>query len=167
MLIHFFLIFFYYFTNFFFTSDLDECAPPAAPCMHLCTNTGGSYYCQCREGFRMDGKSTCLVTGKQSWDSHLLTRHLWPFFLFPKIKPIIMKHSKTKGHKCVNWLLWWQKSPIGVKKMKDVSLDNRLAILQFNIKVSDQVAEWRVVPFTLKLSSLLWNIWRITQNPFK
>lgn len=42
-----------------------------------------------------------------------------------------------------------------MKKMKDVSLDNRLSILQFNIKVSEDVAEWGVVPFTLKLSSLL------------
>ncbi|XP_054468644.1 low-density lipoprotein receptor-related protein 2-like [Anoplopoma fimbria] len=43
--------------------DLDECAPPFAPCMHHCTNTIGSYYCHCREGFKLNGGSTCLATG--------------------------------------------------------------------------------------------------------
>ncbi|XP_040013370.1 low-density lipoprotein receptor-related protein 2-like isoform X2 [Xiphias gladius] len=43
--------------------DLDECAPPFSPCMHHCTNTIGSYYCHCREGFKLNGRSTCLATG--------------------------------------------------------------------------------------------------------
>lgn len=93
----------FYFPNMLITSDLDECAAPAAPCTHLCTNTDGSYYCLCRNGFRMDGKSTCLVTGIQTWDSHLFIAVI---LLSSKIKPII---KQTKGHKSVNWL-WWQKS---------------------------------------------------------
>ncbi|XP_031154061.1 low-density lipoprotein receptor-related protein 2-like isoform X3 [Sander lucioperca] len=43
--------------------DLDECAPPFAPCMHHCTNVVGSYYCHCREGFKLSGGYTCLATG--------------------------------------------------------------------------------------------------------
>ncbi|TKS84303.1 Low-density lipoprotein receptor-related protein 4 [Collichthys lucidus] len=43
--------------------DLDECAPPFAPCMHHCMNTIGSFYCHCRDGFKLDGGSTCVATG--------------------------------------------------------------------------------------------------------
>ncbi|XP_029301026.1 low-density lipoprotein receptor-like [Cottoperca gobio] len=43
--------------------DLDECAPPSAPCMHHCLNTVGSYYCHCREDFNMNGDSSCLAIG--------------------------------------------------------------------------------------------------------
>ncbi|KAM7369179.1 hypothetical protein PAMP_013472 [Pampus punctatissimus] len=43
--------------------DLDECALPFAPCMHHCTNTVGSYYCHCRDGFKQNGSSTCIATG--------------------------------------------------------------------------------------------------------
>lgn len=50
--------------TFCLPSDLDECAPPSAPCSHHCTNTVGSYYCHCRDGFKLDGNSTCLATGK-------------------------------------------------------------------------------------------------------
>ncbi|XP_068430281.1 low-density lipoprotein receptor-like [Clinocottus analis] len=46
--------------------DLDECAPPFSPCMHQCSNTVGSYYCHCREGFKLNGTSTCLATGNET-----------------------------------------------------------------------------------------------------
>uniref|UniRef100_A0A3Q3XLM8 EGF-like domain-containing protein n=1 Tax=Mola mola TaxID=94237 RepID=A0A3Q3XLM8_MOLML len=42
--------------------DVDECAPPSAPCMHHCTNTVGSYYCHCRDGFTLEGSTACLAT---------------------------------------------------------------------------------------------------------
>ncbi|KAM7393106.1 hypothetical protein PAMA_007971 [Pampus argenteus] len=44
--------------------DLDECALRFAPCMHHCTNTVGSYYCHCRDGFKQNGSSTCIATGE-------------------------------------------------------------------------------------------------------
>ncbi|XP_059214408.1 low-density lipoprotein receptor-related protein 2 isoform X2 [Centropristis striata] len=43
--------------------DVDECVLPSASCMHHCTNTVGSYYCHCRDGFKLSGGSTCLATG--------------------------------------------------------------------------------------------------------
>ncbi|XP_031711305.1 low-density lipoprotein receptor-related protein 2-like [Anarrhichthys ocellatus] len=43
--------------------DLDECAQPFAPCLHHCSNTVGSYYCHCREGFELNGGSVCLAPG--------------------------------------------------------------------------------------------------------
>ncbi|XP_071323032.1 low-density lipoprotein receptor-related protein 2 isoform X2 [Trachinotus anak] len=46
--------------------DLDECASPLSPCMHHCTNTIGSYYCHCREGFKLTGGSICLATGNST-----------------------------------------------------------------------------------------------------
>lgn len=46
--------------------DVDECAPPSAPCMHHCSNTAGSYYCHCSDGFRLEGKSVCVATGEDT-----------------------------------------------------------------------------------------------------
>ncbi|CAK6954678.1 low-density lipoprotein receptor-related protein 2-like isoform X6 [Scomber scombrus] len=43
--------------------DVDECAQSFAPCMHHCTNTAGSYYCHCRDDFKLNGSSTCLASG--------------------------------------------------------------------------------------------------------
>ncbi|CAL8318102.1 unnamed protein product [Lota lota] len=42
--------------------DLDECSLPFPPCTQHCTNTVGSFYCQCREGFVLD-QSACLASG--------------------------------------------------------------------------------------------------------
>ncbi|KAM8828744.1 uncharacterized protein AB9W97_004546 [Spinachia spinachia] len=46
--------------------DLDECAQPFDPCMHYCSNTVGSYYCHCREGFTLNGSSICLSQGNST-----------------------------------------------------------------------------------------------------
>ncbi|KAM9793487.1 uncharacterized protein ACBT44_017953 isoform 4-T4 [Syngnathus typhle] len=43
--------------------DVDECALPFTPCLHHCTNTVGSYFCHCREGFSQDESFGCLATG--------------------------------------------------------------------------------------------------------
>ncbi|XP_057675771.1 low-density lipoprotein receptor-related protein 2 isoform X2 [Corythoichthys intestinalis] len=43
--------------------DVDECDVPFAPCLHHCTNTDGSYFCHCREGFNQDEGFSCLATG--------------------------------------------------------------------------------------------------------
>ncbi|XP_041826726.1 low-density lipoprotein receptor-related protein 2-like isoform X3 [Melanotaenia boesemani] len=43
--------------------DVNECESPFTPCVHHCTNTIGSYYCHCKEGFKLDGRSTCLASG--------------------------------------------------------------------------------------------------------
>lgn len=45
----------------FFFADVDECQVHNGGCQHRCVNTLGSYYCECRPGFRLhtDGR-TCL-----------------------------------------------------------------------------------------------------------
>ena len=35
-------------------ADIDECLEEADLCHQMCTNTDGSYTCQCREGFRLE-----------------------------------------------------------------------------------------------------------------
>lgn len=46
-------------------ADVDECQIHNGGCQHRCVNTFGSYYCECKPGFRLhtDGR-TCI--GK-SW----------------------------------------------------------------------------------------------------
>uniref|UniRef100_A0A8C3QS40 Multiple EGF-like-domains 6 n=1 Tax=Cyanoderma ruficeps TaxID=181631 RepID=A0A8C3QS40_9PASS len=45
-----------------FFADVDECQVHNGGCQHRCVNTLGSYYCECRPGFRLhtDGR-TCLA----------------------------------------------------------------------------------------------------------
>ncbi|CAL8280063.1 unnamed protein product [Merluccius merluccius] len=42
--------------------DVDECGQPFPPCTQHCTNTVGSFYCHCRDGFLLD-QSACLASG--------------------------------------------------------------------------------------------------------
>ena len=35
-------------------ADIDECLEEADSCHHMCTNTNGSYTCQCLQGFRLE-----------------------------------------------------------------------------------------------------------------
>lgn len=49
----------------FVPADVDECALPFAPCLHHCTNTDGSYFCHCREGFNQNEGFACLATGNK------------------------------------------------------------------------------------------------------
>ena len=44
--------------------DIDECALGISGCEQQCTNTNGSYYCTCRNGFSLqnDSKSCCTFT---------------------------------------------------------------------------------------------------------
>ncbi|XP_070541063.1 oncoprotein-induced transcript 3 protein-like [Ptychodera flava] len=41
-------------------TDLDECRTGVHKCAHLCVNTKGSYYCECRDGHQLsDDNKTC------------------------------------------------------------------------------------------------------------
>ena len=45
-------------------SDVNECALNAAGCDHICINTGGSYRCECDDGFDLQSdRKTCLPPG--------------------------------------------------------------------------------------------------------
>ena len=40
--------------------DVNECATSNGGCEHQCKNTNGSYICQCKKGFFLDGNAkTC------------------------------------------------------------------------------------------------------------
>ena len=43
----------YYFNNFILLSDIDECTLGLAGCSYNCTNTLGSFYCTCMDGFEL------------------------------------------------------------------------------------------------------------------
>ncbi|VDM26220.1 unnamed protein product [Hydatigera taeniaeformis] len=42
-----------------FFTDLDECADNNGGCQHICRNTIGSYYCECRPGYKVYGRFNC------------------------------------------------------------------------------------------------------------
>uniref|UniRef100_A0A0X3NJV3 Metalloendopeptidase n=1 Tax=Schistocephalus solidus TaxID=70667 RepID=A0A0X3NJV3_SCHSO len=46
-----------------FFTDLDECAENNGGCQHICRNTIGSYYCECRPGFKVHGRFNCKEIG--------------------------------------------------------------------------------------------------------
>ena len=48
-----------YFRHVLFSSDVNECATNNGNCVQVCTNTIGSYLCQCRVGYVLnaDGRS--------------------------------------------------------------------------------------------------------------
>lgn len=60
-------------------ADVDECQVHNGGCQHRCVNTPGSYFCECKPGFRLhaDGR-TCL--GKHSPGPAFLTSAVTPPF---------------------------------------------------------------------------------------
>ena len=43
-----------------FHSDIDECTEGTSGCDHNCTNTDGSYYCTCLDGYELESDNhTC------------------------------------------------------------------------------------------------------------
>ena len=45
--------FFVTLNNIFYLSDFNECSLNNAGCEHVCNNTGGSFNCDCRAGFKL------------------------------------------------------------------------------------------------------------------
>ena len=46
--------------NFISHSDIDECEEGTDGCDHNCTNTDGSYYCTCMDGYELNSDNhTC------------------------------------------------------------------------------------------------------------
>ena len=44
-----------------FHLDIDECVQGLAGCDHNCTNTNGSYYCTCMDGYALESDNhTCI-----------------------------------------------------------------------------------------------------------
>ena len=42
------------------SADVDECEDNNGGCSHSCTNTEGSYFCQCPKGYYLNDTRTCL-----------------------------------------------------------------------------------------------------------
>ena len=51
--IHITFLHIYMFTSVFFSSDNDECEG-THKCVQICTNTKGSFYCECKTGFKLN-----------------------------------------------------------------------------------------------------------------
>ncbi|XP_077353898.1 uncharacterized protein lrp13b isoform X2 [Festucalex cinctus] len=87
--------------------DVDECAFPFAPCLHHCTNTVGSYFCHCREGFNQNEGLACLPTGNLTRlltvlrsSVGLLTVKSRRFDVLQPIKfnPVALTYDIARGH---------------------------------------------------------------------
>ena len=52
-------IFKLYNNNMLYLTDINECQEGTHTCTQRCTNTVGSYMCQCNEGFRLEDSWTC------------------------------------------------------------------------------------------------------------
>ena len=49
-------------TVLFVPPDIDECSHLSHGCEHVCVNTQGSYYCECRDGFALNSNNrTCSI----------------------------------------------------------------------------------------------------------
>ena len=55
----------HFYNGFIFHSDIDECVEGFDGCDHNCTNTNGSYFCTCLDGYELQTDNhTC--TGDDS-----------------------------------------------------------------------------------------------------
>ena len=45
--------------NLYFYPDIDECEELPHGCSQICTNTPGSFFCNCRRGFQLVGTTEC------------------------------------------------------------------------------------------------------------
>ena len=61
--------------EYLFHSDIDECERGTDGCDHNCTNTDGSYYCTCMDGYILQSDNhTC--TGDSSNVTNLLCTYI-------------------------------------------------------------------------------------------
>ena len=72
IIITYYLIYLIYLFIFPFFSDFNECSLNNAGCEHVCNNTGGSFNCDCRAGFKLKpDKRGCA--GHKIYSLHQLT----------------------------------------------------------------------------------------------
>ena len=56
-----------------FHSDIDECVQGLAGCNQNCTNTAGSYYCACMDGYELEADNHTCTGDDCNWDSVYIT----------------------------------------------------------------------------------------------
>ena len=52
-----------------FHSDIDECVQGLAGCDQNCTNTAGSYYCTCMDGYELESDNQTCAGEDHNWGS--------------------------------------------------------------------------------------------------
>ena len=57
-------------TIFIFPSDIDECEQGSDGCDHNCTNTVGSYYCTCMDGYELESDNQTCTGNKHILDKY-------------------------------------------------------------------------------------------------
>ncbi|XP_072037692.1 bone morphogenetic protein 1 homolog isoform X2 [Amphiura filiformis] len=87
-----------------FDADIDECDKDNGQCQHICTNTLGSYFCSCRNGFSLhENNKDCKESGCQrdiTDPSGEITSPNYPDN-YPKRKECSWHISSTPGHRIV------------------------------------------------------------------
>ncbi|MGH0116933.1 UNVERIFIED_CONTAM: hypothetical protein FKN15_026627 [Acipenser sinensis] len=85
-----------------FFSDKDECSKDNGGCQHVCTNTFGSYSCQCRNGFILhENAHDCKEAGcehKVTSAEGVISSPNWPD-KYPSRKECTWELSSTAGHR--------------------------------------------------------------------
>ena len=71
-----------------FHSDIDECERGTDGCDHNCTNTDGSYYCTCMDGYELESDNhTC--TGNVYVHACVIHMHLSTLYSYSVAKKLI------------------------------------------------------------------------------
>ncbi|MEE6514872.1 hypothetical protein FKM82_023266 [Ascaphus truei] len=85
-----------------FFSDKDECTRDNGGCQHECTNTLGSYSCQCRSGYTLhENKHDCKEAGcdhKVTGSTGTISSPNWPD-KYPSKKVCTWQITATAGHR--------------------------------------------------------------------
>ena len=61
--------------NCVFYSDIDECVQGLAGCDHNCTNTNGSYYCTCMDGYTLESDNHVCIGNDYVYEKTLAMYH--------------------------------------------------------------------------------------------
>ena len=84
------------------TIDVNECETLNGGCQQTCTNTDGSFFCNCTEGYEleMDG-TTCLsrLLLEHSWEILKVPNHVSCLILVMSLKHIMHSYSSMSDRK--------------------------------------------------------------------
>ena len=89
----------WYITLCFSCADINECAANNGNCQHTCRNTGGSFSCSCRSGYRL-GSNGRSCTGERKTKTHSFLSKLTLLRLFHQISTSVLK-TVTTVNSCV------------------------------------------------------------------
>ena len=76
-IITYYLIYLIYLFVFTFFSDFNECSLNNAGCEHVCNNTGGSFNCDCRAGFKLKPDKRGCAGHKMTDEINLICHYIY------------------------------------------------------------------------------------------